>query len=239
MGARALIQSGRAAGDAQRSCPPRPPSPSAQSSTSVVVASLHRRRRRLPRPRRPSRRRLPRPPSSSSSELVVSSRLRRRRLRRRLLIEPEAVFLHVLLLSCQAGTRSCRPRAARPRTERAPREHIYQRAPRPDFVLCSHRTQVRDWPALAGGPPVRRPTRRVRHDHRLSQLPARATSSTRPSSAQRPKAKTKCAKCGGAIEIENPLLGAMTLPPGAFAPEAPRPRGPTRSGRTAAPCPRN
>jgi len=30
----------------------------------------------------------------------------------------------------------------------------------------------------------------------------------------RPKAKTKCAKCGGTIEIENPALGAMTLPPG-------------------------
>jgi predicted Zn finger-like uncharacterized protein len=30
---------------------------------------------------------------------------------------------------------------------------------------------------------------------------------------QRPKAKTKCAKCGSAIEIENPTFGAMTLPP--------------------------
>jgi predicted Zn finger-like uncharacterized protein len=30
---------------------------------------------------------------------------------------------------------------------------------------------------------------------------------------QRPKAKTKCAKCGSAIEIENPMFGAMTLPP--------------------------
>jgi len=29
----------------------------------------------------------------------------------------------------------------------------------------------------------------------------------------RPKAKTKCAKCGASIEIENPLLAAMTLPP--------------------------
>lgn len=37
---------------------------------------------------------------------------------------------------------------------------------------------------------------------------------------QRPKAKTKCAKCGSAIEIENPLFGAMTLPP---APEPPPP----------------
>jgi predicted Zn finger-like uncharacterized protein len=33
----------------------------------------------------------------------------------------------------------------------------------------------------------------------------------------RPKAKTKCAKCGATIEIENPLLAAMTLPP-AFVP---------------------
>jgi predicted Zn finger-like uncharacterized protein len=38
----------------------------------------------------------------------------------------------------------------------------------------------------------------------------------------RPKAKTKCAKCGGTIEIENPLLAAMTLPP-AFVPAAPDP----------------
>jgi predicted Zn finger-like uncharacterized protein len=29
----------------------------------------------------------------------------------------------------------------------------------------------------------------------------------------RPRAKTKCAKCGAAIEIENPQLAAMTLPP--------------------------
>jgi predicted Zn finger-like uncharacterized protein len=29
----------------------------------------------------------------------------------------------------------------------------------------------------------------------------------------RPRAKTKCAKCGGTIEIENPQIGAMTLPP--------------------------
>jgi predicted Zn finger-like uncharacterized protein len=33
----------------------------------------------------------------------------------------------------------------------------------------------------------------------------------------RPKAKTKCAKCGATIEIENPLHAAMTLPP-AFVP---------------------
>ena len=42
---------------------------------------------------------------------------------------------------------------------------------------------------------------------------------------QRPKAKTKCAKCGGTIEIENPLLGAMTLPPGAFTPAGSAPEG--------------
>jgi predicted Zn finger-like uncharacterized protein len=34
----------------------------------------------------------------------------------------------------------------------------------------------------------------------------------------RPKAKTRCAKCGGSIEIENPLLAAMTLPPGSMPP---------------------
>jgi predicted Zn finger-like uncharacterized protein len=37
----------------------------------------------------------------------------------------------------------------------------------------------------------------------------------------RPKAKTKCAKCGGTIEIENPTLGSMTLPPGGFTPVPP------------------
>jgi predicted Zn finger-like uncharacterized protein len=35
----------------------------------------------------------------------------------------------------------------------------------------------------------------------------------------RAKAKTRCAKCGGTIEIENPLHGAMTMPP----PDAARP----------------
>jgi predicted Zn finger-like uncharacterized protein len=32
---------------------------------------------------------------------------------------------------------------------------------------------------------------------------------------ERPRAKTRCAKCGGTIEIENPLLASMTLPLGA------------------------
>jgi predicted Zn finger-like uncharacterized protein len=47
---------------------------------------------------------------------------------------------------------------------------------------------------------------------------------------EKPKVKTKCTKCGGIIEIENPLLGAMTLPPGnmspAAAPEPPPPAAP-------------
>jgi predicted Zn finger-like uncharacterized protein len=34
---------------------------------------------------------------------------------------------------------------------------------------------------------------------------------------ERPRAKTRCAKCGSTIEIENPLLAAMTLPPGTMA----------------------
>jgi predicted Zn finger-like uncharacterized protein len=44
----------------------------------------------------------------------------------------------------------------------------------------------------------------------------------------RPSARTKCAKCGSSIEIENPLLGAMTLPPGTLpkAPAAPPPPAP-------------
>jgi len=40
---------------------------------------------------------------------------------------------------------------------------------------------------------------------------------------ERPKAKTRCAKCGGTIEIENPLLAAMTLPPGPRPPAPPAP----------------
>ena len=43
---------------------------------------------------------------------------------------------------------------------------------------------------------------------------------------QRPRAKTKCAKCGSAIEIENPLFGAMTLPPGPEPPPPPAPEPP-------------
>ncbi len=39
----------------------------------------------------------------------------------------------------------------------------------------------------------------------------------------KPKVKTRCTKCGGTIEIENPLLGAMTLPPGSMSPAAPPP----------------
>jgi predicted Zn finger-like uncharacterized protein len=44
----------------------------------------------------------------------------------------------------------------------------------------------------------------------------------------RPKAKTRCAKCGATIEIENPLLGAFTLPPGSPPVAAPPPEPPTR-----------
>ena len=43
---------------------------------------------------------------------------------------------------------------------------------------------------------------------------------------ERPKVKTRCAKCGGTIEIENPLLGAMTLPPGSMSPLASAPPPP-------------
>jgi predicted Zn finger-like uncharacterized protein len=44
---------------------------------------------------------------------------------------------------------------------------------------------------------------------------------------ERPKAKTRCAKCGATIEIENPVLAAMTLPPGTRPPiPAPTPPAP-------------
>jgi len=37
----------------------------------------------------------------------------------------------------------------------------------------------------------------------------------------KPKVKTRCTKCGGTIEIENPSMGAMTLPPGNMSPVPP------------------
>jgi predicted Zn finger-like uncharacterized protein len=43
----------------------------------------------------------------------------------------------------------------------------------------------------------------------------------------RPKVKTRCAKCGGSIEIENPMLGAFTLPPGNMSPAAEPPAVPS------------
>ena len=41
----------------------------------------------------------------------------------------------------------------------------------------------------------------------------------------RPRAKTRCAKCGGTIEIENPALSSATLPPG-LSPAPPPPPTP-------------
>ena len=35
---------------------------------------------------------------------------------------------------------------------------------------------------------------------------------------ERPKVKTRCAKCGATIEIENPLVGSATMPPSPIAP---------------------
>jgi predicted Zn finger-like uncharacterized protein len=61
----------------------------------------------------------------------------------------------------------------------------------------------------------------------------------------RPRARTKCAKCGGSIDIENPLLAAMTLPPGTMAPPpgeatppaTPAPAHDTAPSATPAPAP--
>ncbi len=51
----------------------------------------------------------------------------------------------------------------------------------------------------------------------------------------RPKAKTRCAKCGGTIEIENPLVGAATMPPSEPpASAAPDPAPATAPGAPAA-----
>ena len=51
----------------------------------------------------------------------------------------------------------------------------------------------------------------------------------------RPKVKTRCSKCGGAIEIENPLLGSSTIP--AESPAPPPPSPPPPSQPPAAPTP--
>jgi len=53
----------------------------------------------------------------------------------------------------------------------------------------------------------------------------------------RPKVKTRCTKCGGTIEIENPLLGSATMPPDAPEPlpepaAAPAPEPPREDLRT-------
>src|SRR5262245_27641225 len=53
----------------------------------------------------------------------------------------------------------------------------------------------------------------------------------------RPRARTKCAKCGGSIDIENPMLAAMTLPPGTMAPPAPAPVPAAPAHAPAAPTP--
>ena len=55
---------------------------------------------------------------------------------------------------------------------------------------------------------------------------------------ERPKVKTRCSKCGATIEIENPLLGSLTMPPEEPAPPppapppAPRPEASLRTQRT-------
>ena len=42
----------------------------------------------------------------------------------------------------------------------------------------------------------------------------------------RPKVKTRCSKCGGTIEIENPMLGSSTIAPDEPAPPPPAPARP-------------
>jgi predicted Zn finger-like uncharacterized protein len=55
---------------------------------------------------------------------------------------------------------------------------------------------------------------------------------------ERPKARTRCAKCGGTIEIENPAFGAMTLPPSeSESLPAPPPAPPTPTTTVTAPAP--
>jgi predicted Zn finger-like uncharacterized protein len=53
----------------------------------------------------------------------------------------------------------------------------------------------------------------------------------------RPKVKTRCSKCGGAIEIENPLLGSSTIPAESPAPPPPSPPPAPSASPTAPPPP--
>ncbi len=53
---------------------------------------------------------------------------------------------------------------------------------------------------------------------------------------ERPKARTRCAKCGGMIEIENPAFGSMTLPPDTMEPvSSPAPAPPATAPTATAP----
>jgi predicted Zn finger-like uncharacterized protein len=49
---------------------------------------------------------------------------------------------------------------------------------------------------------------------------------------ERPKVKTRCSKCGGTIEIENPLVGSATMPPGDTPTPPPAAPSPDESMRT-------
>jgi predicted Zn finger-like uncharacterized protein len=53
--------------------------------------------------------------------------------------------------------------------------------------------------------------------------------------SDRPRVKTRCSKCGGTIEIENPLLGSSTIP--AEAPAPPSPPQPPEAQAPAPPAP--
>ena len=46
----------------------------------------------------------------------------------------------------------------------------------------------------------------------------------------KPRVRTRCSKCGGPIEIENPAFSAMTLPPGSTPPPPAAPESELRSG---------
>ena len=48
----------------------------------------------------------------------------------------------------------------------------------------------------------------------------------------RPKVKTRCSKCGGAIEIENPVFGSATVAPEEPEPTTPAPGESLRTQRT-------
>src|SRR6266571_1739534 len=173
----------------------------------AVTTPLSSPRPRRPRPRRrPRRRPTLRPPRSRRRLPLPRPRpppprrrpLRPRRLRRRL----PARCRRCCLRPRRARRLRTRERAVDPRGLLV---RLQDNPSRPPFGLCFASVGDR----RSGRMIIVCPACQSRYKFDESKL------------GERPKAKTRCAKCGATIEIENPLLAAMTLPPGTRPPIPP------------------